>query len=253
MSPPDRKHRGYAFFRIPPVPEVIGFAHRVCGIARAFAGRWSRMQPAPMANRRASGAKGCEKWRVRSKLSVHGHQSVLRTAQLAAIGMRLVLCRNPIADAVSVFVSQSAVSVEQLLKSKGQSRQAVSRAFVNLLLDAMLTLNMVVLVMSSSILRFVFPRPTMSKGWRLWGLDYDAWSDFQFVTFCVILLGVVIHLMLHWNWVCCIIATRVFKLKGAAGRPDEGSQTLYGVATLIAVLTITGAILVAANLSIRSP
>jgi len=143
--------------------------------------------------------------------------------------------------------------VEQLLKSKGQSRQAMSRAVVNLLLDAMLTLNMAVLVVSSSVIRFVFPRPTMSKGWRLWGFDYDSWSDFQFVTLCIVLLGVVIHLMLHWNWVCCIIATRIFKLKGAAGRPDDASQTLYGVATLIALLTITGAILVAASLSIQSP
>ena len=44
--------------------------------------------------------------------------------------------------------------------------------------------------------------------------------------------------MLHWNWICSVIATQILRTRS---RPDEGMQTIYGVATLLAVLHIIAA------------
>lgn len=129
----------------------------------------------------------------------------------------------------------------------------LSRTIVNLLLDVVLLLILLFLVGSASVVRFVFPPGTAAKGWKLWGMDYDGWANLEFATLCVILLAVLVHIMLHWNWVCSVIAARVFQLKGTGARPDEGSQTLYGVATLIAFLSAIGILLVFATLTVRSP
>jgi hypothetical protein len=129
----------------------------------------------------------------------------------------------------------------------------MSRTIVNLILDLVLMLILLFLVGSACVVRFVFPPGTEAKGWKLWGLNYDAWANFEFITLCVILLAVLLHVMLHWNWVCSVIAVRVLQLKGGGSRPDEGIQTLYGVGTLIALFGVIGILLLSATLSIRSP
>jgi len=129
----------------------------------------------------------------------------------------------------------------------------MSRTIVNLVLDILLALILLLVVTSACVVRFVFPPGTAAKGWKLWGLDYDAWANFEFVMLCIILLAVVVHVMLHWNWVCSVIATRVLQLRGASSRPDEGTQTLYGVGTLILFLSAIGVVLATATLTIHGP
>jgi hypothetical protein len=129
----------------------------------------------------------------------------------------------------------------------------MSRTIINLVLDVVLMLILLFLVGSACVVRFVFPPGTEAKGWQLWGLNYDAWANLEFITLCVILLAVLLHVMLHWNWVCSVIAVRVLQLKGGGSRPDEGVQTLYGVGTLIALFGVIGILLVSATLSIRGP
>lgn len=99
----------------------------------------------------------------------------------------------------------------------------MNRTIVNLLLDILLALILCFLVGSACVVRFVFPPGTEAKGWKLWGMDYDAWANFEFLTLCVILLAFVVHVMLHWNWVCSVIATRVFKLRGSSALTGRGN------------------------------
>ncbi len=124
----------------------------------------------------------------------------------------------------------------------------MSRAFVNFLLDAALLVIILAIIWTSCVLHLVFPPGTTARGWELWGLGYDEWAGVQFALLCTIALGILVHVMLHWNWVCGLIASRVF---GRRGKVDEGAQTLYGVSTLIALLILTGAFLIGAQLSIR--
>ena len=87
-------------------------------------------------------------------------------------------------------------------------------------------------------------------GWTLWGLDYEGWSSVQVSLLGVILLAILVHVMLHWKWVCGVIATRLLH---RPGKVDDGTETLYGVALLIVLVMTTTGLLVAAQLMIRAP
>ena len=90
----------------------------------------------------------------------------------------------------------------------------------------------------------------MAEGWTLFGLTYDQCRDIQFATLCTLSLGILIHLMLHWNWVCSVIANQILR---NGSRPDEGMQTIYGVATLIVLLHVIGAGLIVALFFVHRP
>ncbi|WP_210420191.1 DUF4405 domain-containing protein [Aquisphaera giovannonii] len=108
---------------------------------------------------------------------------------------------------------------------------------VNFWLDLSLLIVFVLMSWEAASLQFLLPAPTLSAGWTLFGLTYDQWRDIQFGTLCLFAFGVVLHVMLHWNWVCSVVATQVLHTKA---RPDEGKQTIIGVATLIVLLHILG-------------
>lgn len=128
----------------------------------------------------------------------------------------------------------------------------MTRAVWNLILDVTLLVAFLLLCWTSLVLRFVFPPGSASAGWLLWGGNYDAWYNFHFGTLAVIALAILLHIMLHWNWVCGILAARVLRKKGA-GKVDDGTQTIWGVVLLIAIFGVLGVALTAAQFSISAP
>ena len=121
----------------------------------------------------------------------------------------------------------------------------------NFLLDGMLLVVFTALCFAAVVVRFVFPPGPSAKGWMLWGLDYDAWGGIQFGLLASFAGGILVHLMLHWSWVCSMLASR-FLGRGKT-RVDEGLQTIYGVGLLIVLLAVVGSATAAAALSIRGP
>jgi hypothetical protein len=126
----------------------------------------------------------------------------------------------------------------------------MSRTLVNFFLDCLLLALTLALVWSAILLRFVFPAATHAGGWRLWGMGYDAWADLQFALLGVFVFTVLLHLMLHWNWVCSVVVTRLLR---RSGKLDDGAQTLFGVGTLIAFVLVTLGLLIAAVVTVRPP
>jgi hypothetical protein len=127
----------------------------------------------------------------------------------------------------------------------------MSRTVINFLLDATLMMVFCALVSSAVIVRFIFPPGPDARGWSLWALTYDHWASLQFALVALLALGILLHVMLHWNWVCGVVATRLARDKKA--KLDEGSQTLYGVGLLIVLFNLLGLIIAFAVLSVRSP
>ena len=122
---------------------------------------------------------------------------------------------------------------------------------VNLVLDAVLLVVFMALCFTAVVVRFVFPPGPGAKGWTLWGFDYDAWGGVQFGLVATLALGILVHVMLHWSWVCNMVAGRFVKTR--QGRVDDGLQTIYGVGLLIVLLAAVGGALAAAVLTIRGP
>jgi hypothetical protein len=126
----------------------------------------------------------------------------------------------------------------------------MSRALLNFFLDVLMLLITLTLIVTSCVLRFVFPPATTAGGWQLWGMDYDGWANLQFGVLAVVVFAILVHIMLHWNWVCSIIATRLLR---RSGKIDDGIQTLYGVSTLILFLLLIAGIIIVAQFSLRPP
>ena len=125
----------------------------------------------------------------------------------------------------------------------------MTRTLINFILDTTLFLTFCALIFSSIITRFVFPPGPDAKGWHLWNLSYDQWASVQFATVAVLALGILVHVMLHWSWVCGVVATRLARDKKA--KLDEGSQTIYGVGLLILIFNVLGLAIAIAALTIR--
>jgi len=128
----------------------------------------------------------------------------------------------------------------------------MSKTITNFLIDVVLLLLTVSLVWSSVILRFVFPPAGAADGWTLWGGSYQQWSDIQFALLATICLSILLHVMMHWSWVCGVVVARVLKRPPQA-RLDDGTRTLYGVGLLIVLINVVGLLVAWASLSIQGP
>ena len=132
-------------------------------------------------------------------------------------------------------------------------KSAISRTIVNFLLDALLLAIFVALAAAALILRFIFPPATQADGWTLWSRDYDQWSAAWFNLFAGFALLILVHVMLHWTWICGVAGRIGSRALGRTVRVDEAVQTVYGVGLLILLLSIVGAFTAAAVLSLQIP
>lgn len=111
----------------------------------------------------------------------------------------------------------------------------ISRTLVNFWLDGLLGLLFVKLSITAVIVQFVFPPGIAARGALLWGMSYGQWCSLQFGLLALLGLGVLLHVMLHWTWICSVLSKRVL---GQSEIPDNGIRTLYGVGLLICLLLL---------------
>jgi hypothetical protein len=130
----------------------------------------------------------------------------------------------------------------------------LSKTVINFWLDSLLLVLFLLLIWVALVVRFVFPPGPAAGEWLLWGRDYNQWCDIQFAILSLVAFTVLVHLMLHWSWVCGVIATRFWSHgTGAKKMPDDGTRTIWGVGTLIVVLNVIGIGLAAAAITVRAP
>ena len=126
----------------------------------------------------------------------------------------------------------------------------MSKTIFNFWLDTTLLELFLALAAVSVITQFVFPPPANAKGWLLWGATFGQWMSVQFGILCVFGLAILLHVMMHWSWVCGVISTKLLRSKT---RMDDGIQTIVGVGLLIVLLHIVGAVVFAAWITIERP
>lgn len=130
----------------------------------------------------------------------------------------------------------------------------MQRTLINFWLDLTLLILFLAGLWSSFVIRFVFPPGTLADGWFLWGWTYDQWTDFRFLLICLFALAVLVHVMLHWSWVCGVITSRLLRRTDGKRRHwDDGTRTLYGVGLLVVLFNILGLAFAAAVLSVQGP
>jgi len=129
----------------------------------------------------------------------------------------------------------------------------LSRSGVNFWVDFSILVMLCTLLWVTSVVHFVFPVASEASGWRLWGWDFEAWLFCQLLAVCAFSLGVLLHLILHWSWVCGFLTTRFSSWAGKRISWNEAIKTAYGVSTLILVFFLLGGLLLIAELQIRAP
>jgi hypothetical protein len=128
----------------------------------------------------------------------------------------------------------------------------MSKTLVNFWLDTLLLVCFLSVLFSTAVLRFVFPPAAAAEGWTLWGWGFDRWLGCQVVSLSLFTLGALVHVMLHWSWICGVLATRL-GWASKASMQNDGIRTLLGVAALIVVIHLLGLGIAAAVLTIRPP
>ncbi len=139
-------------------------------------------------------------------------------------------------------------------RSTGRSWWFLSITATNFWLDVILLVLFLSLFWVSLVLQFAFPPGPAADGWQLWGYTYVGWSNVRFYLVCGLGAAVILHLMLHWNWVCSVVLKwlRHGKPKKPVAK-DDPMRTIWGVILLIAVLGVMGVLLGLAKMTIVSP
>jgi len=130
-------------------------------------------------------------------------------------------------------------------KSARPARRLSNNA-INFIVDAILLLVFMAVLILTAIVQFILP-DTVSGGWTLWSLNRTVWLRIQAGSIAVFGLLVLLHLILHWSWVCSFVSSRLSKSLGRPVTVNESAKTIWGVATLIFILTCIGVVLMAAE------
>lgn len=126
-------------------------------------------------------------------------------------------------------------SEQQVRPARPRRSGGLSKTMFNFWLDVCLLIVFLLLCWISAVLQFVFPAGANAEGWILWGADIVAWQNFQFATFCVFAGGIILHLMLHWSWICGVLNKQIF---GRTVIKGDGTDTLIGVGLIAVVLHV---------------
>ncbi len=130
----------------------------------------------------------------------------------------------------------------------------MSRTLLNFWVDVVLLVLFLATLWLTFAIRFVFPPGTLAAGWSLWGASYDQWLELQFWTLCLFGGAVLLHVMLHWTWVCGVIAGRFFRAADGKKRQwNDGQRTLFGVGLMVVLFNLLGIGFAAAMLMVQAP
>jgi hypothetical protein len=130
----------------------------------------------------------------------------------------------------------------------------MQRTKLNFWLDTLLAVLFVILFWVAMVLRFVFPPGPSARGWTLWSATYQQWCDLQFGILVTMAMLILLHVMLHWSWVCGVVASQIarFRRSGKA-RVDSGTQTIYGVGLIVVIMNVLGLAFAVAYLTVQRP
>lgn len=111
----------------------------------------------------------------------------------------------------------------------------MSKKWVYILIDLPLLLGAIWLALTGLLISLVLPPRSGNN--MVWGLTRHEWGDVHFWTAMVLLALLVIHLAVHWSWLCATIAGML----GRTTLPGRWARHL-AAAAFVAVLLAGGAI-----------
>ncbi|MCQ8103880.1 DUF4405 domain-containing protein [Methylomonas sp. SURF-2] len=102
----------------------------------------------------------------------------------------------------------------------------MNKTLVNILIDLLAALLFLGMIATGYLLRFPLP-PGSNKTLALWGFSRHQWGDIHFWISLGLLLVLLIHMALHWNWIVTVIGKRCHRVK-----TTQPSLSRSGIGTL---------------------
>jgi hypothetical protein len=126
----------------------------------------------------------------------------------------------------------------------------MKRNTLNLVVDVVTGVVMFGMVATGLVVRFVLPPGSGSRR-ALWGLGRHDWGDVHFWLAVGLGVLVLIHVALHWQWVCAT-ALRLFR-RGATEPASvaRASRNLAGLGLLVLIFSIFAGFVWLARLNVR--
>lgn len=110
----------------------------------------------------------------------------------------------------------------------------MNRTIANIVIDIIAAFLFLGMIATGYLLRFPLP-PGSNKTLSLWGYTRHQWGDVHFWISVGLLVVLLVHLVLHWNWIVTVIGKRCHLVKTA-----HPSLVRSGIFTGgIVILTIT--------------
>ncbi|MGQ9650064.1 MAG: DUF4405 domain-containing protein [Phycisphaerae bacterium] len=112
------------------------------------------------------------------------------------------------------------------------------RSSLNFLVDSLALLAIFVMIATGLVIRFALPPGTGGRhgkgGLELWGLGRHDWGDVHFWTSVVLGVLLIVHVALHWSWVCMTVKRMLGGTE--SDQPRAGRCNACGIVFLLAVL-----------------
>jgi hypothetical protein len=123
------------------------------------------------------------------------------------------------------------------------------RSFLNWLIDFALFVSVLGLLLTGLLIEFILPPG--SHGDAVWSLSRHAWGEIHFWFAVTMIVIAVLHVILHWGWVCTV-AMKL--LKRTAVAPQRMQRHVAGAIVIVLLLLIVGGFLaVAASTKMVDP
>ena len=90
----------------------------------------------------------------------------------------------------------------------------MQRQLLNFFVDLVALLAMLGMVATGLMIRYLLPPGSRGgHGLTLWSLDRHEWGDIHFWLAVALLTLLVLHVALHWEWVCAVLQIQILKRK----------------------------------------
>jgi hypothetical protein len=110
--------------------------------------------------------------------------------------------------------------------------KTMNRTLLNILVDLAVGLLFLGMIATGYLLRFPLP-PGSNKTHSLWGLTRHQWGDVHFWISLGLVLMLVVHLVLHWNWVVTVIGKRCHLVE--TSQPSLVRSAIWTIGVFLAI------------------
>ncbi|MDY7110369.1 MAG: DUF4405 domain-containing protein [Planctomycetota bacterium] len=121
---------------------------------------------------------------------------------------------------------------------------------LNFIVDLLTLLTILTMIGTGLIMYFTLPPGSGSRGLILWGLGRHEWGDVHFWASVALGVLLILHVALHWSWVCGTIRRLLHGPSTARGRVRSRLDNAYGIVFLAALAGAFTALLLVANANV---